>query len=262
MPQHRVKLVDDAVAKAAELGGDVGIGWLATDEQYEAARGDDGYVLVRPREYDRLRVHGLIEDAEMESPGEAEDPSAEETSFRERTLQQRLPTKVTAVHPGGVGHQPNDNYSNQRIQDEVAADQARGLAQQQERGQPNVREQQSEEALRSDHSLPEQEKAFRKAEEKRDKELEKARKDAEKDREKARREHERQEAKDQEKAQKEREDRAVEGEEPHPVEPSQPKGQSKDQTEVKSSSKDDQAEVETTTRTTTKTKPGAVKDKG
>ena len=247
MPLYRVKLVGGAFDKAQ--GQDVNVGFLESEERLEMETGEDGYILVRKRELNRLQQYGLVDDVEVDPAQQArtdEDVDDDPDHRQRRTSRTREHEGiVSAVHPGGAGHFPGDQYSNQRIQDEANADQAAGLAAQREKGLPTAREQQSEEALRSDHSLPEQEKAFRDAEQERDKELEKAQEKARKEREKAQREHERQEAKDQEKAQKEREERKVEGEQTQPVEPAQ--ADAKDQEPAQDRSQE---------------KVGAVKDSG
>lgn len=204
MPLHRVKLKSDAFEKAQ--GQDVNVGFLESEERFESERADDGTFQVRKRELDRLRQYDLIEDVEVDPMAQARNAEDEDDvdHRNRRVARTRSEGVVSAVHPGGVGHQPNDNFSNRRLNEETQREQERGLAQQQERGLPTVESTIPEQVNFHEHRLPEQRKAFKEAEEKRDKDLEKARKEGEKERDKARKEHER----DNAKAEKEQEKRA------------------------------------------------------
>lgn len=188
MPTHRVKLASDAFDKSQ--GADVGVAFLESEESYKAQVDDDGWVLVRPREYHRLQVHGLVEEAELESLGEADNPDEEDLTPHERTLTKRQEPRSSGVHPGGVGHQPDDAYSNQQVQKEIKASEEHALSQ---RTTPLVPP--GDEVRRSDHALPEQVKAQQKLERDRDKAQEKAQEQGRKDREKVAKERERDNAK-------------------------------------------------------------------
>lgn len=220
MPTYRAKLVEGAYDKAQEH--DTGVSIFESEERYSQRVGDDGYVDLRKREFDRLREVGLIEDSIVDPAAETPDPDADEQNVRTRTVIPRGNETVTAVSVGGVGHQPDDNYSNQRVQDELNREQERGLALQKEKGLPSVRDQESDEALRSDHHLPEQIREHEKATKDHEREVEKAQREAAKAREKERAEADKQAEKDQEQAQKDREQRARDletGEQTTPQEP-------------------------------------------
>lgn len=220
MPTYRAKLVEGAYDQAQEH--DTGVSIFESKERYEQRVDDDGYVDLRKREFDRLYQLGLIEDSITDPAAETPDPADDETNTRTRTVIPRGNEKVTAVSVGGVGHQPNDNYSNQRVQDELNREQERGAALQKERGLPTVREATPDESLRSDHHLPEQIREHEKATREHEQAVEKAQREGAKEREKAREEQAKQDEKDRQESQKERERRAREtetGEEVNPVNP-------------------------------------------
>lgn len=204
MTTYRAKLTPDAFDKAQEH--DTGVSIFESQERYDQRVDDDGFVELRKREFDRLRLLGLIEDSEVTTPAEAQNPDLDDDNQRTRTLIPRLPQKATAVHPGGVGHQPNDAYSNEQVNKEFQRDQAAGAA----RGRAPEQDSVLEASRRADGHLPEQVKAYEKSVEDHEKSVEKARSDATKERERQAKEQERQAEKDQKAAEKERRDRAGE----------------------------------------------------
>lgn len=205
MPTHRVKLVDDAVAKAK--GQDVNVGFLESQERLDIETGDDGRVLVRPREYDRLRLHGLIDEAAVESPGQ-KNPGDEDPNPREVSQVDRQPTGTTVTPPGGVGHQAGDAYGNDAVQRELARDNEQGAALRAERGLFQADDAAWEASRRSDHALPEQVKEYEQQTKEHESAVEKARKEAEKDQAKAAKDQEREEDQAQKDLEKERRERA------------------------------------------------------
>src|SRR5215211_6396354 len=153
MPLHRVKLVDDAMAKAD--GQDVNVSFLETQERLDAATDAEGYVLVRPREFDRLRLHGLIDEAVLEAPGQ-KNPGDEDLHPREVTQVDRQPTFATVTPPGGSGHQAGDAYGNDSVQRDLAHLTDLGMAQRAERGLVQRDDGAWEASRRADGHLPEQ----------------------------------------------------------------------------------------------------------
>lgn len=205
MPTHRVKLVDDAVAKAE--GQDVNVAFLESQERLDTVTDDDGFVLVRPREFSRLRLHGLVDEAVLESPGQ-KSPDDEDPNVREVSQVDRQPTGTTVTPVGGVGHQPGDAYGNEAVQRELARDNEQGAALRSERGlfQPN--DAAWEASRRSDHALPEQVKEYERQTKEHERSVEKARKDAEKDQAQTAKEREREEDQAQKDLEKVRRERA------------------------------------------------------
>jgi hypothetical protein len=136
MTLRRLKLVADAKEKARELG--IAVGFLQDDNRHQMEVDDDNVVVADSRDYHLLHHHGLVEEAELASPVAAETDEA---------------PKSTGI-VGGVGHQPNDGYGNDRIQAEIKRDQERGEAQKKEAGTPSVKDSELDENLRHEGRLP------------------------------------------------------------------------------------------------------------
>lgn len=161
MAQRTVRLVAGARAKA--LAQHAPVGFLTDPDQ--DVRGGKNEVVVTSREYHILQAHGLIEEgsAQLIVPA-ADQPEAEQAqgAGKYQAMQEFLDQRRGAglplgdmpkdfkrefglnpggtvtkqrgpsgtdrgVHSGGVGHQPDDGYSNiDRVQHEIRMDQFRG----------------------------------------------------------------------------------------------------------------------------------------
>jgi hypothetical protein len=209
MTMRFVKLAKNAREKALELG--VAVGVLQDEGAYEramdAAKDNDGFIQVRNRDYQLLEQAGLLDEkseARMVAPA-ADQPEAEaaqaqakrdnlddDKAARDANVDKNAGGTLNSgrgpsgtdrgVHPGGVGHQPDDAYSNaDRVQGEIQQDQERGAKARADQDLGSVKDEELDEALRRDGRLPEGRDRDAKEQDKQQKQAEREDKKAEKE---------------------------------------------------------------------------------
>lgn len=137
MSLQTVTLVSGWKKRGRTLG--VNVGFVQDDELAKLHVSKDSTVQVNGRAFAHLEAAGLIESSEPVTL--AADEGA--PSF-----------DPGPAHPGGVGHQPDDGYSNVwHVQREIQQDKMRGLIQRAEAGLGPVTDDELPENLRRDGRL-------------------------------------------------------------------------------------------------------------